>query len=153
VPSARHVQEKLAAGRKLSVDELVNAAVMRLSYLAVNALRDLEPEGALRMGRVVLRLKHKDLLSYLWFQYAHALIARRRFRQCRHCGRWFHVDPRFNRADRSTCSDSCRFQLYRRRQRQALDLYARGWTVKKIARELGSDVDVIKTWIQKGATS
>jgi len=151
VPSVMAVQEKLAGGKMVLPDELVNAAVSRLVFPVVNTLKYLEWEGVLDKKTVQLRLKHPDLQNFLWFQFGHALIGGLGFDQCRVCKTWFRIDPKVSRADRITCSDSCRFQRYRQRMRRAAELNAQGWPVKKIAKELATDTNSIKTWIQKGS--
>jgi hypothetical protein len=153
--AAREIRKKLATGKRLTDQELFQAAVLRLLYGAVG---ELKPEVAwdIKARRATLHLAHPDLLAFMRFQLAHALIARRRFGQCRACGGWFRLDPRVNRADRLTCSNSCRFARYRQRKREAVELRARGMNVRQIVKELGvkpqphedkSAIDIVKSWI------
>jgi DNA invertase Pin-like site-specific DNA recombinase len=55
-----------------------------------------------------------------------------------------------NRAERQPCSDPCRVPAYRARQEQARELASAGKTAREIAKELGSTVDTVKKWINKG---
>ncbi len=67
---------------------------------------------------------------------------------CIRCGKRIEYAPGVNRADKTTCSDSCRSLLYRRRKKQAASMQAEGKTVKEIAEALGSDTNTVKGWIK-----
>jgi len=98
---------------------------------------------------VELRLKHADLLGFMFYQLGHALIGGRRFQQCVVCGKWSLLAPGVNRADRTTCSGYCRLRRYRQRRAKAEELHRRGWSPKKIAKEIGSDVSKVEKWLSQ----
>jgi hypothetical protein len=140
----------------LTPDELVHVAATRLGQVLLTRkafFERLELEGAwnAHRGYPELRLKHGGLLSFMFFQLGLSLIEGREFRQCAGCGKWFHLAPGVNRADRTTCSTSCRFKTYRLRRRQAVTLRSEGWSIKQIAKEIGSDASKIKQWLSKKA--
>jgi hypothetical protein len=92
------------------------------------------------------------LLDAIYLQFAYAIDGNKRQRQCQVCRRWFELSPGINRADRLTCSDSCRVRQTQERRTRARQLRAEGKTAKQIAREIGSKVDKVKEWLanQKG---
>jgi hypothetical protein len=98
---------------------------------------------------VELRLKHANLLDFMFFQLGHALLGGQRFRQCAACGKWSLLRPGVNRADRATCSAYCRLRLHRQRRTKAEELHRRGWSAQKIAQEIGSDVSKVRQWLSQ----
>jgi Putative ATPase subunit of terminase (gpP-like) len=88
-----------------------------------------------------------SLLGAIYLQLAEAVFGKAPPRPCPVCGRWFDVSPKKNRADRVTCSRTCRTQAYRRRRYRARDLFAEGVSLKKIAKELGTDVETVEKWV------
>jgi len=66
---------------------------------------------------------------------------RMRVQQYVSCGKRFELLPRVNRADKQTCSQTCRTRVYRQRKQRALALYAEGKTARAIARELEAKLD------------
>jgi hypothetical protein len=57
-----------------------------------------------------------------------------------------------NRADKQTCSQTCRTRLYRQRKERAVVLHAQGKTARAIGRELDAKVDAVTKWITTGGT-
>jgi hypothetical protein len=78
-----------------------------------------------------------------------SLLSGRKYQRCTTCDKWFQLAPGVGRADKTACSDSCRFMAYRRRRQRALELHAEGWSIKRIAKEIGSDVGKVKEWVSK----
>jgi hypothetical protein len=146
----RPIRRKQKRGEKVSPNELAHAAVMRL-YHAISPLERFEAEGEWNSlsDKVVLRLKHADLLGFMFYQLGHAVLGGRRFRQCVACGKWSLLQPGVNRADRTTCSDYCRLRLSRHRRARAVELHGRGWSPQKIAREIGSNVSKVTQWLSQ----
>jgi hypothetical protein len=146
----RPIRRRYERGEKVPRDELAQAAVMRL-YHGISPVERLEAEGAWHYpsGNVALRLKHADLLDFMFFQLGHALLSGRRFRQCVACGKWSLLQPGVSRADRTTCSAYCRLRLYRRRRARAVELHRRGWSPRRIAKEIGSDVSRVTRWLSQ----
>jgi hypothetical protein len=70
------------------------------------------------------------------------------YRSCKACGSWFELSPGVVRKSRLFCSDACKSMDYRDKQNQARQLYADKKTFRQIARELGSEVAVVKGWIR-----
>jgi hypothetical protein len=109
-----------------------------------------------RTGRRVVGFTHDDLAGFLLFQFARAWLGDWQLRRCDGCGKWFRLLPAVNRANRTSCSNSCRVNLCRRRRRQAVQLAeqlrAEGKSMREIAREVGSDMDTVKGWLGEGRT-
>jgi Putative ATPase subunit of terminase (gpP-like) len=146
----RPILDKQKRGEKASKNEQVHAAVVRL-YHAVSPAQRLEVEGSWNAmtERVDLRLKHADLIGFMFFQLGHAFLGGRRFRQCAVCGKWTLLRPGVNRADRTTCSDYCRLRRCRQRKQKAGELHAMGWSPERIAREIGSEVSTVREWLSR----
>jgi hypothetical protein len=144
----RPLRQKRKRGEMISRNEQVHVAVMRL-YHAIAPLERLAGEGSWNSvsGAVEVRLKPADLLGYLFLQLGVAFLEGRRFRQCPGCGKWWLLAPGVNRADRSTCSGYCRLKLYRQRRAQAVVLHQQGWVAEEIAKEIGSEVSKVKSWL------
>jgi hypothetical protein len=90
-----------------------------------------------------------SLLGALWLQFARAIEGNRSYRQCKECGQWFEVSPETARTSRLFCSGPCRSKAYRGRQERAKELHDKGWSVKKIATELESDIPTVRRWLDK----
>src|SRR5260370_23994124 len=71
----RPIRQKQKQGELVSRNELAHAAVVRLCH-AIMPFERLEVEGSWNSlsGRVVLRLKHEDLLGFMFCQLGHAFI-------------------------------------------------------------------------------
>lgn len=69
--------------------------------------------------------------------------------RCVSCSSWFELAPGVNRADRLTCSDSCRQPHYRMRKEKAVEMHAQGKPLREIAQEIDSDVQTIKGWLSR----
>jgi hypothetical protein len=143
-----------------SPGELVNAGVHLLYHEVAGRLfgwtfgawsRQREPPVVWhrQAKRLVLKLVPPSLMDAMGLQLADAIQGNKRYRSCEACGRWFELAPGRARADRQTCSTSCRVKLYRVRQQQARDLHGKGWSIKRISKELGSDVSTVKKWLSK----
>jgi hypothetical protein len=145
----RPILEKRKRQENVPTNAIAHAALMRL-YFAISPIQRFEVEGLWddRNRRVQLRLKHDGLLGFMFWQLAHAVLGNRRFNQCAVCGKWFLLDPRFTRKDRTTCSGYCRLKLHRLRKK-ARELHAHGWTACRIAKEMGLDFSVTKKWLSQ----
>lgn len=91
-----------------------------------------------------------DLLNAIWFQFAKAIDAGRRFARCKQCGKFFEISGGAGRTDKIHCSQRCQIAAWRERRRKAKQLRAEGATLREIAKQLGSDVSAVKGWLQKG---
>jgi hypothetical protein len=98
-------------------------------------------------ARVRMSTYPRSLLGAAYLQFATAILSGRLSRTCQVCGRAFEVTNVSSRNDRLTCSNTCRTRAYRDRQQRARDLRAKGWPLKRISKELGSDVSIIKRWL------
>ncbi len=72
-----------------------------------------------------------------------------KFRQCAECGIWFELAPGTARADKLYCSTPCRTKAYRKRQAEAARLHGEGRSIEDIARDLDSDPDTVRGWIER----
>jgi hypothetical protein len=92
----------------------------------------------------------KNLFAAMCLQFALALAGNKNYLRCVSCGKWFELLPGVNRADKQTCSQTCRTRVYRQRKERAMALHAQGKTARAIARELDAKVDVVTKWITTG---
>jgi hypothetical protein len=145
----RPIHRKQERRESVSRNEWAHAAVMRL-YHAIAPERWFEGEGywSNLSNRVALRVKYADLRCYMFYQLGHALIGGRRFHRCSACGKWLLLMPGINRKDRSTCSGYCRLKLHRQKVK-AQELRREGWSLKKIAKELGTDLASVERWLSR----
>jgi hypothetical protein len=89
-----------------------------------------------------------DLVTAMKIQLYLAAGRNKKFVECAgECGTYIELSPDITRAHTVTCSPACRQRAYRLRQQQARDLRAKGWSLKRISAELGSDVATIKKWL------
>jgi hypothetical protein len=103
--------------------------------------------------RLGLYIVPEGLIGALWLQFARAVERDARFRQCSECGTWFEVSPGRGRTDKQFCSTACRTRAYRKRQAEAARLHGEGRSMEEIARELESDPDTVRGWIERRAGS
>jgi Family of unknown function (DUF6076) len=101
-------------------------------------------------ARCESQLQPVDLVGAMYYQFSTALTEGRQFQRCPTCKRWFVLMPGVNRANKLTCSQSCRTRACRQRQEWASELKAQGMTTRAIAKELGSDVATVKRWLANG---
>lgn len=99
-------------------------------------------------GRLRRKITPPSLKAALWLQFAEAIDAGKQYRACKACGLWFELSPEIARTSRHFCSAACRNRSYRERQDQARRLHAEGMPFKDIARELGTDVKTVKSWVK-----
>jgi hypothetical protein len=151
VAERRNTPDARVAPLGITAGEYAHAALARIGYVLLTRRGffenltlegDWDPKAGVRA-----RFRHDHLWGFMLFQFGVSLIEGWCFRRCEGCGKWFRLAPSVNRADRTTCSDSCRFQQYRRRRLRAIELHDAGKTVKQIAKELGSAVKTVKGWV------
>jgi hypothetical protein len=99
--------------------------------------------------RLGLYIVPAGLIGALWLQFARAVERNSRFRQCAECGTWFELAPGTARADKLYCSTPCRIKAYRKRQAEAARLHGEGRSIEDIARQLDSDPDTVRGWIER----
>jgi hypothetical protein len=99
--------------------------------------------------KVLLRHYPRSLLGAVYLQFTTAILSGRATQMCPVCGRYFEVTAPASRNDRLTCSNRCRVRAYRDRQQKARELYGEGWSTKRIAKEIGSDISTIKKWLSQ----
>ena len=104
---------------------------------------------AANRDRLGLYIVPDGLIGALWLQFARAVEREARFRQCLECTTWFEVAPGRGRSDKQFCSTACRTRAYRKRQAEAVRLHREGRSIEDIARELESDPDTVRGWIQR----
>ena len=101
--------------------------------------------------RLGLYIVPEGLIGALWLQFARAVERDAKFRQCPECTTWFEVSPGRGRTDKQFCSTACRTRAYRKRQAEAARLHGEGQSIEDIARELDSDPDTVRGWIERKA--
>lgn len=111
-------------------------------------------------GRPQLVFGPTSLLGAMVCQFAVALNGAWPFQECAFCHKFFRLQPGVNRANRLTCSFTCKQYLHNRRAEQARQLHAQGRTVRQIAKELKvkphgkrSNVEIVEAWVQMPAAS
>jgi hypothetical protein len=147
-------------------DDLVGPARWFLGHAINEWLQELEGRGqpiAPRLvwseqeGRPQLVFGPSSLLGAMVCQLAAAVHGGWPFQECACCHRFFRLAPGVNRANRLTCSRTCKQYLHNRRVERARALHAAGRTARQIARELSvkpqgqrSGIDVVRAWIARG---
>ena len=101
--------------------------------------------------RLGLYIVPEGLIGALWLQFARAVERDAKFRQCAECTTWFEVSPGRGRTDKQFCSTACRTKAYRKRQAEAVRLHGEGRSLEEIARDLDSDPDTVRGWIERKA--
>ena len=99
--------------------------------------------------RLGLYIVPEGLIGALWLQFARAVERDAKFRQCAECTTWFEVSPGRGRTDKQFCSTACRTKAYRKRQAKAVRLHGEGRSLEDIAREMDSDPDTVRGWIER----
>jgi hypothetical protein len=99
--------------------------------------------------RLKLQIIPKTLLAAMWVQFARAIDTDKTYRRCKACTRWFEVSAGNSRTDRQFCSDPCKSRDYRAKKQEAIRLRGEKWTPKQIAKQLGTDVETVKGWINR----
>jgi hypothetical protein len=103
-----------------------------------------------REARPELTYMPQSLLGAMYLQLARAVDGKWNYQRCPVCGRFFQLMPKVNRANRVTCSSTCRTYQYHHRIERARQLHREGMTARAIAKELGTEIDTVKGWIAKG---
>jgi hypothetical protein len=137
-------------------DRLVEDDVIGAAYSFVTREISLQLLGA-RPSLIYLPAERRVSFSFgiytLWgammLQFAEAIAGQHDYQRCAVCSRWFELAPGVNRSDRTTCSDSCRQKRQKQRRLRALALHAEGKPPREIAREVGSDVQTVRGWIER----
>jgi hypothetical protein len=91
----------------------------------------------------------EGLIGAVWVQFARAVERNNEFRRCSECGIWFELSPQTARSHKQFCSNACRTKAYRKRQAEAARLHGEGLALEDIARELESDPDTVRGWIER----
>jgi hypothetical protein len=126
-----------------------------LHYVQSTINRQLEGRASPRLlwdagrERLGLYIVPDGLVGALWLQFARAVERDSQFRQCAECGIWFELAPGTARADKLYCSTPCRTKAYRKRQAEAVRLHGEGRSIDDIARELESEPETVRGWIER----
>jgi hypothetical protein len=123
----------------------------RLDWLFNVHLQHVQPRMSFR-DRLPPRLSYAPLtlLAAMWWQLALAVVDDKRFEACKFCRNLFEISTAQTgfRSHREFCSDSCKTQDYRRRKRTALRLLGEGQPVSKVAKQVGTPVQTVRSWKQ-----
>ena len=93
-----------------------------------------------------IKVVPKNLIAAIWVQFALAIEGNRQYRQCDQCCKWYEISAE-KREGARFCTDACRFKAYRIRQKEARKLHSEGLSLMGIAKKLGSEIEVVKGWI------
>jgi hypothetical protein len=97
-----------------------------------------------------LSLQPQCLLGALWQQFAASLDGSKTFPKCAECGSPFeisHARKTGKRTDARFCDVRCRVNHSRSRQKQARRMHDAGRSEREIARELKTQLKVVKGWV------
>jgi hypothetical protein len=96
----------------------------------------------------------RSLLGAMVCQFAAAVHGTWPFQECAFCHKFFRLAPGVNRANRRTCSITCKQYLHNQRVAQARALRANGRSIPEIIKKLNvkphrgkSASDIVKHWI------
>jgi hypothetical protein len=105
-------------------------------------------------GRPQFVFGPSSLLGAMVGQFAAALHGGWPFQECDHCHRFFRLQPGVNRANRLTCSSTCKQYLHNGRVHRARELQAEGRSLRQIVKELRvkargkkSAEEIVQGWI------
>lgn len=114
--------EDAVGENKLVQGETLRPARVLLADLINNNLKgQVTPLTLCHVGlqKTTLRFVPESLLGALWLQFAQAVDKSHAYKQCEACGKWFDISNGFGaRADKKTCSSTCRKRLSRRLERE-----------------------------------
>ena len=123
----------------------------RLDWLFNVHLQHVQPRMSFR-DRLPPRLSYAPLtlLAAMWWQLTLAVVDDKRFEACKFCRNLFEISTAQTgfRSHREFCSDSCKTKDYRRRKRTALRLLGEGQPVSKVAKQVGTPVQTVRSWKQ-----
>jgi hypothetical protein len=102
-----------------------------------------------RNGEPRLAIEPVTLVATMWLQLALALTGGKRFATCKFCRRIFEISTAETgfRSHREFCTDSCKTQDYRRRKRTAIQLAARGVSIRSISDRVTTNKATVKRWV------
>jgi hypothetical protein len=145
--------------------DLAGPARWFLCYAIDDWLQELQDQGKSIAPRMVWLETHSrpqfvfgpsSLVGAMVCQFAVALHGAWPFKECACCHKFFRLAPGVNRANRLTCSHTCKQYLHNRRVERARQLRAAGRTIRQIVKELQvkpqnkkTSVDVVKNWIDR----
>lgn len=89
------------------------------------------------------------LIGFMWWQFARMFTGETRFTECLACQKPIEHGPDGSFITRRFCNDACRQRHHRERVKQAKELKAKDWSLKEIAKELGTDTKTIKNWLHQ----
>ena len=148
------VQAKIDAAyerRGMDPEHYRAADAHRLDWLFNVHLQHVQPRMSFR-DRLPPRLSYAPLtlLAAMWSQLAFAVVDDKRFQACKFCRNPFEISTAQTgfRSHREFCSDSCKTKDYRRRKRTALRLLGDGQPVGKVAKQVDTQVETVRTWRQ-----
>jgi hypothetical protein len=97
-----------------------------------------------------LQFQPPNLITAMWLQFTLSLTGNKQHRTCRFCGEWFEVaageDARTAR--REFCGDSCKVREHRGRKLKAIELAEAGASVRRIAKETGTEEKTVRGWVK-----
>jgi hypothetical protein len=88
------------------------------------------------------------LVVALWLQLDAAVKRNSVFRPCRGCTLWFDISGKSGfRTNREFCSASCRVRAVQNRKKRAQEMAKEGKQAEAIAKELETNLEVVRGWI------
>jgi hypothetical protein len=123
---------------------LVSTLNSKLALAFAGHLDRIREPGA--QPRRELSVRPLTMAAFIWLELAATLASGKRIHRCLMCKKWMVSTPIGTRDIKVVCSGTCRTRLWIRK-RKAGELHAAGKTEAQIARELGADIESVKTWV------
>lgn len=102
------------------------------------------PASSLQVG-----IFPRNLIGFIWLQFARAVEGNRDYQQCQACGRFFEIGSnQTSRSDKKFCTPTCKANAHRRLKEEILQMHERGMRVEQIAKSTSKDIAKIREWIQ-----
>lgn len=98
-------------------------------------------------GTIRLNVQPENLLKALWFQFGLAVSEQKSYRRCSLCQDWFELAPQLARTSRLFCSVACKNKMFRIRKDRARLMRSEGKSLREIATELETTIEIIKGWV------
>jgi len=100
---------------------LVNGTVNRALDRFVRLRLDVQQEPTHDTESESISLEPASLLGVVWLQFALYIAEHKNYQRCSHCNRWYEVQTKLARRDKTYCGVNCRSRAYRARKQQQED--------------------------------
>lgn len=99
---------------------------------------------------LMVRVAPQNLLGAVWWQFARVVSGEASYTRCKTCGKLIELSRGDGfRSDREFCSNACKAKDHREKVKQVKALRAKGWNVRRIAKEFDTEPETVKKWLEK----